>query len=356
MLAALAILAGNGTFTRSTITAASPRAATGPVRNPNNGLPAGPGAAPPDGRSPAFDIRAALRAVEPGVVNITNFSAGNNGASQATGAGTGMVIDAQGDVLTNNHVISGASTVAVQVLGQSTIHQAKVLGADTVDDVAVIRMQDPGPLSPVPLGHSSGVQVGDPVIAIGNALALAPGGPTITSGIISAINRSLTRGSEHLTGLLQTDAAISAGDSGGPLVDAKGQVIAMTTAVSTDGQNVGFAIPIDRIAPLVDSLKNGVTPPSPQGYLGVGMQPSTSGPGAQVTSVAAGSPAATAGLQVGDVITAINGQKVLSSRDAADAIASNAAGSKVTIEFQRGGASQNATATLAPRIVSTPSG
>src|SRR5256884_2745842 len=276
---------------------------------------------------------------------ISTWASGTFGGT-ARGEGSGMVLDTQGNVLTNAHVVSGSTTVSVQVFGQSTVYQAKVLGTDATDDIAVIQIQNPGTLTPVKIGKSSGLQVGDPVVAVGNALGLSPGGPSVTSGIISALNRSLNTGTERLTGLLQTDAPINPGNSGGPLVDSKGEVIGMNTAVSTDGQNVGFAIPVDRIAPLLDSLKKGTTPTSTQGFLGVSLQAAPSG-GAQIAAVTAGSPAAAAGLQVGDVITAVNGQAVTTSADAADSISSNPPGSKVTLQFQRGGATQTVTATLA---------
>jgi S1-C subfamily serine protease len=299
----------------------------------------------PTGTASALDIRAVLRAVEPGVVVITDFSPGSTGDTQASGQGTGMVLDTQGDVLTNAHVVTGATTLSVQVFAQSSIYQAKVLGVDTADDVAVIQIQNPGKLTPIPLGSSAGAQVGDPVVAIGNALGLAPGGPTVTSGIISGIGRSLSTNTERLTGLLQTDAALNPGNSGGPLADASGKVIGMNTAVSTDGQGVGFAIPFDKITPLIDQLKKGNTAARPQGFLGVSLSTATSG-GAQITAVSAGTPAAAAGLQVGDVITSIDSQAITSSGDAADYVTSQAPGTKVTIHYQRGGAAQTATATL----------
>src|SRR2546423_5506516 len=313
-------------------------------------VPGGAGAqgTSPTGTASALDIRAVLRAVEPGVVVITDFSAGSTGNSQASGQGTGMVLDTQGDVLTNAHVVTGATTLSVQVFGQPSIYQAKVLGVDTADDVAVIQIQNPGKLTPIPLGSSAGAQIGDPVVAIGNALGLSPGGPTVTSGIISAVGRSLSTNTERLTGLLQTDAALNPGNSGGPLADASGKVIGMNTAVSTDGQGVGFAIPIDKITPLIDQLKKGNTPARPQGFLGVSLSTATSG-GAQITSVTAGTPAAAAGLQVGDVITSIDGHAITSSTDAADYITSLAPGTKVTIQYQRGGKPQSATANLATK-------
>ncbi|GAC1363216.1 MAG: trypsin-like peptidase domain-containing protein [Actinomycetota bacterium] len=364
IMAVMAALAWAGTFTTSRPSPAAGSAAaagtagapgTRAASNPNVPAPLAPGAqvaaSPPAGTSPSLDIRAVLRAVEPAVVDITDFAAPSGGASRATGQGTGMILDAQGTVLTNAHVVSGATTLSVRPFGQSVIYQAKVLGVDTIDDVALIQIQNPGTLTPVTLGPSAGVQVGDPVVAVGNALGLSPGGPTVTSGIISALNRSLSTstgtgaGTEHLTGLFQTDAPINPGNSGGPLVDASGKVIGMNTAVSTDGQNVGFAIPTDRITPVLDSLRKGATPSSTQGFLGVTLGPAASG-GAQITQVLAGSPAATAGLLVGDVITAVNGVTTTSTSDAAAAISSTPAGAKVTLTIQRGGATQTVTATL----------
>lgn len=311
---------------------------------------------PPAGSAPSLDIRAVLRSVEPGMVDITDFATpSTSGSSRATGEGSGMILDTQGTVLTNAHVVNGATSLGVQPFGQSTVYTAKVLGVDTIDDVAVIQIQNPGTLTPVTLGKSAGVQVGDAVVAVGNALGLAPGGPTVTSGIISALNRSLSTstgtgaGTEHLTGLFQTDAPINPGNSGGALVDTSGQVIGMNTAVSTDGQNIGFAIPVDRITPLLDNLKKGSAAPSTQGFLGVNLGPVTSGTGAQITQVVAGSPAASAGLQVGDVITQVNGTNVNSNTDAAGAISANPAGSQVTLQYQRGGTSQTVTVTLAPK-------
>jgi putative serine protease PepD len=349
---AVAALATSGVFAGS----GSGRTASGSAAARAARAPAVAGRAPggaraqavPTGTASALDIRAVLRAVEPGVVVITDFTAGSTGSTQASGQGTGMVLDTQGDVLTNAHVVANATTVSVQVFGQTSVHQAKVLGVDTADDVALIQIQNPGKLTPIPLGSSAGAQIGDPVVAIGNALGLSPGGPTVTSGIISGLGRSLSTNTERLTGLLQTDASLNPGNSGGPLADASGKVIGMNTAVSTDGQGVGFAIPIDKITPLIDQLKKGNTAARPQGFLGVSLSTATSG-GAQITAVTAGTPAAAAGLQVNDVITSIDGHPITSSTDAADYITSQAPGTKVTIQYQRGGAAQTATATLAPK-------
>ena len=257
-----------------------------------------------------------------------------------------MVLDTQGNVVTNAHVVSGSSTVSVQVFGQSTVYQAKVLGTDTADDIAVIQIQNPGTLTPVKMGKSSGLQVGDPVVAIGNALGLAPGGPSVTSGIISALNRSLQTSGERLAGLIQTDAPINPGNSGGPLADANGQVIGMNTAVSNNGQGIGFAIPIDRITPLLESLKKGTVTTTKRGFLGVQITAAQSG-GAQITAVTPNSPAAAAGLKVGDVIVAIDDQPVATNADAADTIGSLSPGTKVRIKYRRGSSTNTVTVTLA---------
>ncbi|HLI57498.1 MAG TPA: trypsin-like peptidase domain-containing protein, partial [Actinomycetota bacterium] len=223
---------------------------------------------------------------------------------------------------------------------------------------AVIKIINPGSLPTVPLGNSATLQVGDPVVAIGNALGLEPGGPTVSQGIVSALGRSLVtdngnNGTESLTGLIQTDAPINPGNSGGPLVDAAGQVIGMNTAVSTDGQNIGFVIPINRIIPLLPGLKNGTVPPSTQGYLGVVLQASDSVTGAQIASVVPGSPAATAGLQAGDVITGVNNQQVANNEDAVADIGQYQAGTQIGITYTRGGTSRTTTVTLGSKPASS---
>jgi len=187
----------------------------------------------------------------------------------AEGAGTGMIIRSSGVVLTNNHVIAGATSITVTLVGETESHPARVIGTDPGRDIALIQIEGmTGGLPTVTLGNSSMAVQGDGVIAIGNALALA-GGPTVTEGIVSAENRSLTTQNEsgalveHLTGLIQTDAPINPGNSGGPLVDSRGDVIAMNTAVATSSagnapaQNVGFAIATNSIRPVIASIMLG---------------------------------------------------------------------------------------------------
>ncbi len=305
-----------------------------------------------------LDIPGIVKKVDPAVVDITSNLAGQGGVA----AGTGMVLTSSGEVLTNNHVIDGASSVTARVAGQSRSYTATVVGADPTDDVALLRLNDAAGLTTVSSGDSSGVSVGEQVVAIGNALDLQ-GPPTVTQGIVTAVNRSITAGdptgnSERLTGLIQTDAPLSPGNSGGPLVDSAGQVIGMNTAADVvapqeAGSSVGFAIPINRadaIAQQIQAHKAGgnivigprpllgveVTSVGTQGRLGgpgygfggggfggggfgggiFGGTPGSGGStapvssGALVIGVEPGSPAQSGGLRAGDVIVSLGGKSV----------------------------------------------
>ena len=219
------------------------------------------------------DIQAVLARVEPAVVSIDSDSgSGGNGPGGdfVQSAGTGMILTSDGEVLTNNHVVAAATSVTVTLFGQTNPRPARVIGTDPTQDLALVQIENVKGLPTVQLGDSNLALVGDNVLAIGNALALA-GGLTVTEGIVSSKNRSLTATSditgrsENLSGLIQTDAAINSGNSGGPLVNASGQVIGMNTAVaeSTQGnapaQDIGFAIAIDTIKPLLAQLRSGGT-------------------------------------------------------------------------------------------------
>jgi S1-C subfamily serine protease len=180
------------------------------------------------------------------------------GSGGGTATGSGFVIDDQGHILTNAHVVDGARSVTITASGDDRAREAEVVASDTATDVAVLRVSDTDGLAVANLGSSSSTAVGDDVVAIGNALALE-GGMTVTRGIVSALDRELDTDSGTLTGLIQTDAAISSGNSGGPLVNASGQVIGINTAVATSGQgveasNIGFAIPIDKAMDQVDQM------------------------------------------------------------------------------------------------------
>ena len=238
---------------------------------------AAPGAAVLSG---SVTIPELVNRVIPAVVSIDVKSGGNEDE------GTGMIITSGGEVITNNHVIElysqGGNTGSITVTeyGQTKALPATLIGYDQSKDVALLKINGASGLPTVTFGNSSKAVVGDAVVAIGNALGLSAGTPTVTQGIVSALGRSVTAGgvgtqTETLQNLIQTDAAINAGNSGGPLIDTAGQVIAMNTAVagtSSDGtssQNIGFAIPIVQVESLLPGLQKGGQTGSGGGYLGV---------------------------------------------------------------------------------------
>jgi putative serine protease PepD len=201
------------------------------------------------GAGAPIDVAQVVAAVEPSTVSISTHVVQQQGPFrvEGEGAGTGIIIDNDGHILTNAHVVDGATEVTVAVNGEE--RSATVVGGDPDQDVAVIQLDDATGVQPAALGSAADVAVGDQVVAIGNALALE-GGPTVTQGIVSAIDRSIDTESSRLTHLIQTDAAISSGNSGGPLVNASGEVIGVNTAVASSGggvqaSNIGFVIPID---------------------------------------------------------------------------------------------------------------
>jgi putative serine protease PepD len=207
-----------------------------------------------------LDVPAVLAKVEPSVVSVQTQIRQRNGpfVAQGEGAGTGIVLSTDGKILTNAHVVADATSITVTLPGESTPRAAQLIGVDTTADVAVLQLSDVSGLTPAPLATVSTLGVGDDVVAIGNALAL-DGGPTVTSGIVSALNRSIETESGTLKGLIQTDAAISSGNSGGPLVNAAGQVVGLNTAAALSGggvnaENIGFAIPISTVLSVADRL------------------------------------------------------------------------------------------------------
>jgi putative serine protease PepD len=208
------------------------------------------------------DVQAILARVEPGVV-LVQVQTGSGRLGQGESLGTGMLLSADGLVLTNDHVVAGGASVQVTLAGQAQAHVATVVGEDATHDLAILKIAGVSGLPTVQLGNSSSLQVGDGVIAIGNALGLG-GSPTVTEGIVSALNRTVPGGrtSTTLSGLIQTDAAINPGNSGGPLVNSSGQVVGINTEVSTQGQNIGFAIAIDQVKPLLPLLEKGGSQPS----------------------------------------------------------------------------------------------
>jgi S1-C subfamily serine protease len=304
-----------------------------------------------------------VKSVLPEVVSIDAKGPASSGGSLFGGPtedqGTGMIVTTTGEVITNNHVIAGATTITVNLYGQTAALPAMLVGADPSNDVALLQITSPpSNLQAVTFGDSTKLEVGDAVIAVGNALGLSAGTPTVTSGIVSALGRTVQAGDasggagETLQNMIQTDAAINSGNSGGPLVDSAGQVIGVNTAVASSStgnapaQNIGFAITSSTVQGLLGTLRSGGTAGVAKPYLGVevtdetpqeqqayGLVPSA---GALVVSVVSGSPANSAGIQTGDVIVAFNGKAVTSAQSLTNAVQGSAQGKNVEITLYRG--------------------
>ena len=302
------------------------------------------------------------------VHSVVSIDVRNNGQEDQ---GTGMIITADGMVVTNNHVIAlGANggTITVTASGSTKALPTVLVGADPSTDVALLKIQNASGLTPVTFGNSAKIEVGDAAVAIGNALGLAAGTPTVTTGIISALGRTVTAGdgssgnTETLTNMIQTDAAINPGNSGGPLLDSAGEVIGMNTAVAgssvgSNAQNIGFAITSARIKSLLPQLeKGGTSPTNHGGYMGIQIASLTPDlrsqynliptEGAVILDVVSGSPAASAGLRQGDVIVAIEGRKITSADQVTEITRSHKAGDALEVTVQRGSQRQTVKVTL----------
>jgi len=296
----------------------------------------------------ATDIQQVLAAIQPAVVSIKTQAYQRGRFFAAQGAGSGFLLTADGEVLTNAHVVAGATSIEVMLNGERTGRPADLIGADTGADIALVKIRDASNLPVATLGKSGDLRVGDSVVAIGNALDLGAT-PTVTEGIVSALDRTIEVPGEALSGLIQTDAAINRGNSGGPLVDAQGRVVGVNTVVAGDAQNIGFALAIDRVKVVIERLRaGGDTPSSSSSSSGVrlGVSVSDGSGGATVEAVTPASPAATAGLQAGDVITAVEAEKVTDADGLVAAIRSHKAGDKVTLTYLRGSERRTAEVTL----------
>lgn len=315
----------------------------------------------------ALDVHAVLDAVQGAVVAI-NVEGPNQFGGFVEGAGSGMVIDADGLILTNNHVIEGASSISV------TLADGREVGADLVgaipdNDVALVQARGVDDLEAVVFGRSRDLRVGDPVVAIGNALGLG-GTPSVTAGIVSALGRELqAEGGSPLSDLIQTDAAIYQGNSGGPLVNASGEVVGVNTAVALSraggaAENLGFALPIDQLLPLVEEVKDGGGDVVGGAFLGVRtqaldlVQPEIlerlgveSDSGAFVTDVVPNTSAEAAGIEPGDVIVEIDGKQVDDPNDVAQIILGLDPGDRIEIVVERDGRERTVRATLGSRGV-----
>ena len=262
-------------------------------------------------------------------------------------AGTGFVLSADGYIVTNNHVVADGDDTTVD-FDDGTSVSASIVAADPSHDLAVLKVDRTG-LVPLPVGSSDDLRIGDQLVAIGYALDLT-GEPSVTTGILSAKDRSLTEpNGELLVNLLQTDTAINPGNSGGPLLNGKGEVIGINTAVAGQAQNIGFAIAISPAEELIAELRSGVVPE--RALLGVTSQPSTDpdSPGAEVVDVATDSAASGAGIEVGDIVTAIDGEPVDGPESLGTLIAQRRPGDDATVTVSRGGRTVEVAVTLGVR-------
>ena len=328
--------AGSGGSATSQVTTPQPGSG-GPIQQPGN-------------------VRELLAKVEPATVAIRTD----------TGAGTGMILTADGEVLTNAHVVGSFKKVRVVLFGETTKRAATVLGTDPENDVALVKIDQASDLHTVELGSTKELQQGDEVVAIGNALNLNEGTPSVTKGIVSALGRTLRSSEGSLTDLIQTDAAINPGNSGGPLVNARGQVVGMNTAVIQQAgqdangnaelaQNLGFAISIDTVKPLLDDLRKGGTPVKPTAggpLLGVRTRDLTPedgldiAEGAVVVEVSPDSAAAVGGIVQNDVIVKFDGRTITGSADLRAAVRSKKPGDKVDVVVVRDGKQQTLPVTI----------
>ena len=332
--------------------------------------------------------------IDPGLVDVTSTL----GYAGETAKGTGIVLTASGEILTNNHVINGATSVSVTDIGNGKTYKATVVGYDETQDVAVLQLTGASSLTVANLGNSSTVAVGSSVVALGNAEGLG-GTPSVATGSVTALDQSITASdessgtAEQLSGLIETNAGIEPGDSGGPVVNAYGQIVGMDTAASTNYEfggtgnggygsggfgsggygnggtggtggstgssgdastTQGYAIPIDTALSIAKEIEAGqgssVIHIGATAFIGIGIAPSSeqSTSGVVIAGAQSGTPAASAGLAEGDVITAINGTPVTTGTQISESLIQRHPGDKITLTWTNtNGQSQTATVTLA---------
>jgi len=290
----------------------------------------------------ATDVSALYERVSLGVVSV------EVSGTQGNGTGSGFVLDREGYILTNEHVVDGAQNVRVRFSTGAPV-SAKVTGTDPSTDLALLKI-DAGDrrLTPLALGSSKALKVGQPAIAIGSPFRLEG---TLTTGVISALGRSIRAPNNFsIDNVVQTDAAINPGNSGGPLLDARGRVVGINAQIATSTQSnsgVGFAIAIDTAKRILPQLKRGEA--IRRAYLGVETADAVTGVGAVVGGVVAGGPADGAGLRENDRVVSVAGRTVSKSSGIAAAIADKAPGERVEIVVRRAGAERTLTARLGTR-------
>jgi len=329
-----------------------------------------PGAGNPGGLSTQggnLDAGSLAAKVDPAIVDINTTVQTANGSTNA--AGTGMILTSTGEVLTNNHVVEGATSISVTIAGRSGTYTAQVEGVDPTADVALIKVKGVSGLPTVSLRDSSTLRVGESVAAIGNALGQG-GTPTLTQGEITALDQTITAsdfgaGAEQLTGMIETSASIQPGDSGGALVDSSGRVVGMITAGQVQrtrfqfsSGGLGYAVPTNAASSVVSQVRSGRSSSTvfigEPGYMGVtvgDLDPSTASSlgvtsGVLIENVQSGGPAARAGLAGGVVVTAINGTSVDSVTGLGNLVHAHKPGSKISVTWVDGDGRHTSTLTL----------
>jgi S1-C subfamily serine protease len=366
LVAAAAVGAGGGAATYAALGAEDPTTVVRPAAVQRS--------QPAASTSESLSVSEIYERTYEGVVEITSMSSQSSplgGEQQAQGQGSGFVYDAEGHIVTNDHVVSGAESVSVRFWDGST-YDATVVGTDPSTDLAVIKVDAPAEvLHPLELGDSTQLSVGEGVIALGSPFGLEG---TVTSGIVSALNRQMTSQNNFtISNSIQTDAAINHGNSGGPLVNPAGQVIGVNTQIKSDSggsDGIGFAIPSSTVSSIVPQIVSDGS--VEHAYLGVGVASLSESvaeelgvpAGAMVTEVRQGTPAAEAGLRAatgsamadgqsyptgGDVITAVDDTAVTSGADLQSAIDAKRPGDTVTITFTRDGTSTTVEVSLGTR-------
>jgi S1-C subfamily serine protease len=304
------------------------------------------------GSSGSTSTGSATTAQSAGVVDIDTVLAYQGEEA----AGTGMIVSSSGEVLTNNHVVQGATSIKVTVVSTGITYTASVVGTDASDDIAVLQLSGASGLTTAAFGDSSAVKVGDTVIGVGNAGGTG-GTPSSATGHVTALDQQLTASdenganSETLHGVIEIDAPIEAGDSGGPLYDSAGKIVGIDTAAETNHgvTTAAFAIPIDTALSIATQIESGQASSTVQlgrtGFLGVSV--SDSGDGALIQTTVPNGPASRAGLVAGDVITAVNGTTVGSSAQLKSAMSTTKPGQQVSVTFaDANGVSHHADVTL----------
>lgn len=325
-------------------------------------------------------ISSIAKAASPAIVKIeTKVKQTNNGQNRRNtlqqgfesgdtienGIGSGFVFDSNGYILTNEHVIDGADEIDVYVQGYDTPFTAQLLGSSYDLDLAVLKIQGDKPFPALNIGNSDNTQVGDWLVAIGNPYDFDY---SVTTGVLSAKERTISiddeQGTRNYKHLLQTDTAINPGNSGGPLLNLNGEVIGINTAVNSEAQGMGFAIPASTISSVVEKLKNNETiPKEPAPYIGVALQNISddmltdlkinSSKGAVVTEVQQGTPAFEAGIRQYDVILDVNGAAISSMDDITKAVKAAVVGDKLKITISRDGQTKDVTVEVRDRNTAT---